>query len=282
VSAQVDDRASLEAYAALEYDGRIRVDELDIDQRQGDLVGLFEAKARVRAVNDAVRSLTFGYDLSQRAHTDFPDLDRQSHRVIADGRVKVGRVDLGASYDFIHFRLGGEGLVDIQGFEPKLTVPIAPGTRLTASYRHENWNFLNLTVRDSDNHLLAISAAHDLSTRTQLTARVRFEKVDAVEPRFDFRGYQLNLRLSFRLPVIECRDSARLEFEYRDRNYGSITPSMGARRREDRVVITGTSDLYLSESVGVRTIVRYTDRNSNFPASNYEEIRASTGFVLRL
>ena len=82
--------------------------------------------------------------------------------------------------------------------------------------------------------------------------------------------------------MIDRRDTARVEFEYRDRDYENVTPSIGERRREDRSVITATSDMYLSDRIGVRTTIRYTDRNSNFAASNYEEIRASTGFVVRL
>ena len=40
------DRYTFEGVAGIEYDGRIRVDELDIDQREGDLLALVETKAR--------------------------------------------------------------------------------------------------------------------------------------------------------------------------------------------------------------------------------------------
>ena len=276
------DRFTLEGLAALEYDGRIRVDELDLDQREGDFVALLETKARARVVHGTERSLTLGYDFSQRSHFDFPDLNRQSHRFSADGRLRLGRAELGAAYDFIHFRLGGDALVNIQGIEPKLTVPVTQRTSLTASYRYENWNFLNVDARDTDNHMVALAVAHQFSPRTQLTARIRYEDVDAVEPRFDLQGFQLNAALALPLRLIDRRDTLRLEFEYRDRDYENVTPSIGERRREDRSVITATSDLYLSDRFGLRTAIRYTDRNSNFPASNYEEVRASTGLVVRL
>lgn len=100
--------------------------------------------------------------------------------------------------------------------------------------------------------------------------RVRVDELDIDQREGDLVG------------LLNRRDGARLDIEYRDRDYERITPSIAARRREERLVMTGTSDLHLSDRVGVRTIVRYTDRNSNFPASNYEEIRASTGFVVRL
>ena len=233
--AHAQDRISFEAYAALEHDGRVRVDELDIDQREGDFVGLFEAKARVRAIDATQGSLTFGYDLSQRAHIRFSDRDRQSHRFGADGRIKAGSAELGGAYDFIHFRLGGDALVNIQGLEPKITLPVAKSTQLTASYRFENWKYVSTySARDTNNHMVALSAAHQFSTDTQLTARVRLENIDAVEPRFDLHGFQLNAALALPLRVIDRRDSARIEFEYRDRNYENVTPSIGERRREDR------------------------------------------------
>jgi hypothetical protein len=37
------------------------------------------------------------------------------------------------------------------------------------------------------------------------------------------------------------------------------------------------SERYLPDRTGRRTAIRYKDWNSNFPAANYEEIRASTG-----
>ena len=281
-SARANDTISFEAYTALEHDGRVRVDELDIDQREGDFVGLFEAKAKALAIDAAQGSLKFGYDLSHRSHFEFPDLNRQSHRFSADGHVKAGRAELSGAYDFIHFRLGGDALVNIQGVEPKLALPVEQSTRLTVSYRYENWDFANVAARDTDNHMVAVGAVHQFSPQTQLTARVRYEKVDAVEPRFDLHGYQINTTLSLPLRMINFRGTAKIEIEYRDRDYENITPSIGARRREERSVITGTSDLHLSDRIGLRTIVRYTHRDSNFPASNYEEIRASTGFVMRL
>jgi hypothetical protein len=280
--AHAQDAINFEAYAALEFDGRVRVDELDIDRREGDFVALVETKARARAIDETQASLTFGYDLSQRSHFDFPDLDRQSHRFSADGRIKAGPAELGAAYDFIHFRLGGDALVNIQGIEPRLTVPVSQRTRVTASYRYENWNYVNLDARDTYNHMIALNVAHQFSTDTQLTARIRFEDADAVGAPFDLHGFQLNAALALPLRVIDRRDTARIEFEYRDRDYENVTPLIGERRREDRSVITATSDIYLSDRIGVRTAIRYTDRNSNFPTSNYEEIRASTGFVVRL
>ena len=279
--ASAADRFTFEGLAGLEYDGRVRVDELDIDQREGDLVALVETKARARLIQRTKGSLTLGHDFSQRSHFEFPDLDRQSHRFSADGRLAIGRAELGAAYDFIHFRLGGDALVDIQGVEPKLTMPAGERTRLSASYRYEKWNFVNRDGRDTDNHMVALGVAHQFSPQTHLTARFRYEDVNATEARFDHHGFQLNAALGLPLALLDRRDSAKIEFEYRERHYENITPSIGARRREDRSVITLTSDQYLSNRVGLRTAIRYTDRNSNFPASNYEEIRASTGFVLR-
>ena len=276
------DRFSFEGLAALEYDGRIRVDELDLDSRRGDFLALVETKIRARPINSAEQSVTIGYDFSQRSHFEFPNLNRQSHRLLADGRAKVGGAEVGAAYDFVHFRLGGNALVDIQGIEPRFSVPVADGTMISASYRYEHWNFAAANVRDADGHLLGLNVTQQLSRKVQLVVGGRYEKQDAVEPRFDFEGFQLNAALQAPLRVLGRQGSARLEYNFRDRDYSSITPTIGQRRREDRSVITGTAELSLSDRVGLRSAVRYTDRNSNFPASNYEEIRASAGVVVRL
>ena len=276
------DRLTFEGLAALEYDGRIRVDELDIDQREGDFVALVEAKLRALPVDGAERSLTLGYDFSQRSHFDFPDLDRQSHRFVADGMVKVGRAELGAGLDFLHFRLGGDALLNIKGVEPSLTLPVSTRTTFSGSYRYEHWGFYDLDARDSANYLPTLTVAHRIDPGTQLTARIRHEKVNAVEPRFDLNGFLFGAAAQVPLRLLDRRGSARLDYEYRKRDYDNITPSIGERRREDRSVLTGTADLFLSDLVGLRSSIRFTDRNSNFPASNYEEIRASAGVVIRL
>ena len=66
---------------------------------EGDFGALFEAKARARVIDQKQGSVTLGYDVSQRSHFEFPDLDRQSHRLSVDSRMKVGPVELGGSYD---------------------------------------------------------------------------------------------------------------------------------------------------------------------------------------
>jgi hypothetical protein len=281
-SAVAADRLSFEGFAGLEYDGRIRVDELDLDQREGDFVALVETKLRSRPLERAKGLVTLGYDFSQRSHFDFPDLNRQSHRVLADAKIKIGRAEVGAAYDFLHFRLGGDALLNIQGIEPKLSVPIAERTTLSASYRYEHWNFVDLDARDSKNNIVAVGVTHQFAPETQLTTRARHERANAVEPRFDFHGFQLNATLQFPVRLLERRGSARLEYEYRERDYDNVTPSIAERRREDRSILTATAEVLLSERVGLRSTLRYTDRNSNFPASNYEEIRASMGVVVRL
>ena len=281
-SATASDPLSLEGFAGLEYDGRIRVDELDLDQRKGDFLVLVETKLRAKPADGSKGSLTLGYDLSQRSHFEFPDLDRQSHRFSVDGRVKLGKAELAATYDYIHFRLGGEALVDIQGIEPKVSWPVARKTTLSASYRFERWDFATANTRNTRNHFVALGFSHQFSPERQLTARLRYETNEAVAARFDLQGFQFNTAYQLPFRALQRRGSARLEYEFRKRDYESITPSIGERRWENRSALTVTADLPYSQRLGGRTSVRLTDRNSNFPASNYEEVRASAGLFVRL
>ncbi len=275
------DPFSLESFAGLEYDGRIRVDELDLDQRDGDFVALVETKLRASPTGTTEDSLILGYDFSQRSHFEYPDLNRQSHRFVADGRTQIGGAEVGVAYDFLHFRLGGDALLNLQGIEPKISVPVAERTTLSASYRYQRWNFLDVDARDSKNSLVAVGAVHRFTPETQLTVRVRYERDNAREPRFDFHGFQLSAALQVPVRLFERQSSARLEYEYRERDYDNITPSVGARRREERSVLTATIEVPLSKRLGARSSTRLTNRNSNFPASNYEEVRASVGLVAR-
>jgi hypothetical protein len=281
-SATAADPFSFEGFAGLEYDGRIRVDELDLDQRKGDFLALVETKLRAKSADGGKGSLTLGYDLSQRSHFEFPDLDRQSHRFSADGRVKVSKAELAATYDYIHFRLGGEALVDIQGVEPKVSWPVARKTTLSASYRFERWDFATANTRNTKNDFVALGFSHQFSPGRQLTARLRYETNNAITPRLDLHGFQLNTAYQLPFHALQRRGSASLQYEFRKRDYESITPAIGERRWENRSVLTVTADLPFSRRLGGRTSVRLTDRNSNFPASNYEEVRASLGLVVRL
>ena len=276
-----EERNSAEAFAGLEYDGRIRVDELDIDQRQGDLVALLEAKLSRRALETGNASVTLGYDFSQRSHFEFPDLNRQSHRALVDGKLQLGPAQVSAAYDLVHFRLGGARLVDIQGLEPKFSIPIASRTGISVSYRYERWDFANANGRDAHGHLIGGAVTRALANGLQLTVGARGETQDALEPRFDFDGFQINAAMRGTVSLLGRRGAAGLEYSRRERRYDSTTPSIGERRREDRDVLTATADVPFSKELGFRTALRFTDRNSNFPASNYEELRVSAGLVVR-
>ena len=71
--------------------------------------------------------------------------------------------------------------------------------------------------------MVALAVAYQFSPGQQLTARIRYEDADAVEPRFHLRGFQINASLALPLRLIDRRYTARLEFESRDRDYENIT-----------------------------------------------------------
>jgi hypothetical protein len=272
VSAQADDRLSAVVEAGVEYDSNVAIEEADVDAREGDAAAVFGLDLDYWIVENGLR---VGYDFSQRAYADLKDFNQQVHRPSIVLQHRRGPARFALDYTFSHVRRGGDALYDMHAVTPSVAGRLGAGRQGRLYYTYADKAFDRITRRDAEVHRVGGSFRQALGGKRSLTFTGRFETEDAVDPALDFDGYQFGA--AFRAPLPATKRKGELEFAsaFRKRDYDNITPSIGARREEERLTLSAAATVPIARRFGIRGEYRYMDRDSNFPVADYTENRVS-------
>lgn len=274
---------SLEVEVGGFYDSQLVVDEIDIQQSDGDLGFKLGANVELEAINTDAFELELGYDFGQTIYAEFDQFNLQSHVADVNTSARIGGARFGVRYAFSHYRLDGEPLFDMHSITPSVAGFVADEVYARAYYSYMDKDFSTRDGRDATGNQIGASVFKFFSNSAGfVSVSGRWEGEDATDTQFDYDGFALGADL--RLPLAGTRDGPRVQFgvDYRDRNYQAITLLINEVRTEDR--IRGKAELTwpLNDTLRLETDYRYTDRNSNLPSADYQEHRVSAGLVFQL
>ena len=282
-AAAAQDSFSLELEAGTVYDSQLVVDEIDVEQSEGDVAFRFGADLEYQPVDTDSFELEFGYNFGQSVYLDFDDFNLQSHVADVNASTRIAGARVGARYAFSHYRLGGDSLFDMHTITPSISGFVADGLFARGFYTYNDKDFATLDGRDATGNQVGASVFKFFSDNAGfISVSGRWEEEDAVAAEFDYDGFVIGADL--RIPITGSRSGPRLQFgvDYRERDYDSITPSIGEIRTEDRLRGDAELTVPISERFSVEVGYRYTDRNSNLPSADYTENRVSAGILFEL
>lgn len=270
--AKDDKPFSLSVSAGAEYDSNVTVEQLDVLTSKGDVAAILGASAKYKlSINDK-SSLTIGYDFDQSLHKDLTAFDLQTHTLSAGGEFNVGSATLGVDYSFYHILLGGSGFLDMHQINPTISGFITKSIYLRAGYTYLDKSFKLTKNRDAKTSQVAGDGYYFFdNNQGYINLGGRYDNENTVDPTLDYSGFQLSANAQ--LPVNFLTKNSKLKFgyAYRERNYDSITPSIGARRIENRSSFKIAADVPILAHMSFKPEYRYVDRNSNYAFSNYTE-----------
>jgi hypothetical protein len=113
---------------------------------------------------------------------------------------------------------------------------------------------------------------------TYLVFGHRYDDEDANDAEFDYTAHRLSLQLSKRVPVRARELTLRAYLRLEDRNYDSVTASIGALRRDDRRELEAVAELPTGKRVVARFGIKRAANESNLPAIDFAETVFSVGF----
>lgn len=273
---------SLELEAGTFYDSQLVVEDVDLQQSQGDVGFRLGADVEVTAVDTDRFDLEVGYKFGQTLHSDFSQFDLQSH--VGDVRVttRVGGARLGLRYAYSDYSLGGDGLFSSHTITPSISGFVAEDLYVRTFYSYIDQNFDVDNGRDAEVHQVGVSAFKFYADNAGFVSlRGRFEDEDAFDPQFSFQAFDLTAEV--RVPL-GTRDDPHFDISasYRNRDYDGITPSIGVPRDEDRLRGEVEFEFPLNERFRLEADYRYTDRSSNLPSADYVEHRFGLTAVFEL
>lgn len=264
---------SLELEAGTFYDSQLVVEDVDLQQSEGDFGFRLGADLEVTAVDTESVDLELGYRFGQTLYSDFSQFDLQSH--VGDVRVttRVAGARLGLRYAYSDFNLGGDGLLSSHTLTPSVSGFVSDGLYVRGFYTYSDKDFDTSDGRDAELHQLGLSAFKFYADNAGFfSLRGHYEEEEAFDPQFSFDGF--NLTAEVRVPL-GTRDDPHFDVSasYRSRDYDGITPSIGEPRDEDRLRGEVEFVFPLNERFWLEADYRYTDRSSNLPTADYVEHR---------
>jgi len=264
---------SVEASAGLEYDSNVAVLDIDITSNQSDFAALFDLDLGYETSLGARTGIEVGYAFGQDLQFEQTQFNTQLHR----GKLAIdhdfGDIKAGATYQLIYSRLGGDGFLRFHRFEPFVAGYAAnKKLYLRASYIYTDKNFIGRTDRDGDVHAGSLDAFYFLDgVRSYLILGYRFEQENTNAPEFDFNGHNIKARLIQRVSIAGKQAKARLAWDYENRDYEAITPSIGAIRDDERNRFSASIEIPLTDQLYVELEGRYDIFNSNLPSVDFNQ-----------
>ncbi len=259
--------------AGLEYDSNIAVLDIDASSTQSDFAALFDLGVGYEHEFSDRTSAEISYNFGQDLQFDVTEFSTQLHRGEAKLTQDIGAVTLGASYQLIYSRLGGNGFLRFNRFTPSIA-GYAANKKLywRGSYIYTDKNFIGRTDRDGDMHAGAIDAFYFINgLKTYLIAGYRFESEDTLAPEFDFNAHNVKFRLVQRVALTSRPSKLRVGFRYENRNYESITPSIGAIRDDVRYRVDASLETPINDVFFTEIRARYDILNSNLAAVDFSQ-----------
>lgn len=264
---------SAEFSTGFEFDSNVSVIEIDATTAQSDIAVLFDFGVDVRTNLGENTEIKFGYDFGQDIQFEISAFDTQSHRLSADVSHDFGQVETGASYQFVHSRLGGAGFLRMHRVSPYAAAYVAnKKVYLRGAYVYADKDFIGRIDRDSSSNAGSLDAFYFLNEQhTFVIAGYRFESEDATAPEFDFNGHNLKLRFIQRIPFGKKNGKLRIGWRYENRNYKSITPSIGAIRDDTRHRISASLEIPLNKIMYAEVEGRHDDFASNLASADFTQ-----------
>ncbi|MEO1014804.1 MAG: hypothetical protein AAFX08_06390 [Pseudomonadota bacterium] len=259
--------------AGIEYDSNVAVLDIDASSTQSDFAAQFDLGVGYEyEFSDRTRA-EVSYNFGQDLQFDVTEFSTQLHRGEAKLAHEVGDVTLGASYQLIYSRLDGAGFLRFHRFTPSIA-GYAANKKIywRGAYIYTDKNFIGRSDRDGEMHAGAIDAFYFLNgLKTYIIAGYRFEAEDTLAPEFDFDAHNFKFRFVQRVALTSRPSKLRLGFRYENRNYSSITPSIGEIRDDVRYRVESTFETPINDTFCTELRARYDILNSNLPSVDFSQ-----------
>lgn len=254
------------------YDSNVAVLELDTTSGESDTALQTEAGISAKWRPAKPFSVTLRYNFNDTSHADFSAFDLTIHRVSADLTYDFEALDVGFLYHDIHARLDDDGFLDIQQVNPYVSYRMHKKLLLRAGYAHSEKSFLSNAGRVADNDGLSVDGYWFVDGLNRYVVMgLKVAREDAVDSQFNYRSDRIKLQFSQRLEAWEKPMTMKLRTQYEVRDYDNVTESLGAPREDKRFRAGVSTELELTEWLGVEGSAEFANNQSNLASVDFSE-----------
>lgn len=262
----------LKLSAGASYDDNVNLSVLDLKSGKGDGIGNFGLSTGYKLVDSESSRLAISYDFSQSLHAKLTNFNIQSHEFGLSGTTSMGGATLGLSYSFYHLLLAGRSFLDMHVANPSVSGFVLPHIYVRGSYFYYRKSFYTVPGRDASNQqpdLTVFYFFNGAKSYVSMDSHYEIEKTSA--PEYDYKGYAIGVKMQNPVDFGATTVDFQAGYTYLHRSYENITPSIGAKRFENRSTVRFATEIPLPDRFALAIDYRYMNRDSNLLITKYSE-----------
>ena len=255
-----------------EHDTNVAVDELDRSSNLSDVGRLYDGNLRIsHDFNDSV-SGKVSYDFSAIDYAEFDRLSRQTQSLGAGLSADLGGVKAGLNYFFTNTRLDNNNFLTYHRLSPSISGFASKRWFFRGAWVYGDKTLERRPGRDAVTHGLETDAYYFWrGLRRYFNIGYAFRHENSRADRFDFEGHLIKLRAVQRFDIGASLSTLEAGIRYEERDYQSVTPSIGEPRYDDRLKISISFDYQMTKQINWRFYANYSDYQSNLPSADYDQ-----------
>lgn len=271
-SSSSTDNFSAVVTIGMEYNDTLSVTEIDATSTEDDTAIVVDLDLRYKKPINSDTNAELGYSFSRSLYDDFDNFDIQSHLISGDINHKFGDIKGGLTYRFFDFELDNDPLLDLQQISPYFTRFIGKEVFIRGSYTYSKKEYDTFTTRDAKTNSIELDAYYFIDgSQLYISGGYSYRDEDANAPQYDYDSNILKAAVTKKIKVAEYDSKLKLSYRHEERDYSSITPSIGAVRDDTRRRAKLSWEFDISDDV--KTILEYqhTNNKSNLASADYNQ-----------
>lgn len=281
IQVQAQTELSAEFSLGIEHDSNVAVEEVDSSSDQGDQGRVVSAEFELAHKFTDKTKASISYNYNQIAYENFDDLSRTTHMLGANFSTAVGKVNTGISYFYIDALLDGDDFLTYQRASPWVSGFVSKRWFLRGAYVYGDKEIARRPGRDAKNDSAEFDAYYFWQgLRRYFNLGYSYRSEDSQADRFDYDAHLFKLRFVQRFQLFSALSTFEIGARYEQRDYSSVTPSIGEERDDDKLRLKAELEIPLGEKLSWEIYAGYNDYRSNLPSADYDQTVVGTKLVL--
>jgi len=265
-----------------EYDSNVSINELDASSGRGDYALTADAQLKVDYDFTPYTDVSATYNFSHTAYQEFDRLDRQTHLLGLDFAHSFKPVTSGVTLYYINAQLDGNDFLEYYRASPYVSGFMAKKWFVRGAYVYSDKSIDQNPGRDADSH----AGEFDLyyfrrGLRSYFNAGYKYKNEDAVDAPYDYVSNTFKLRYIHRAQWWDKVVKFELSWRFENRDYSSITPSIGEKRGDKRHRWALDMEYPVFKQGAIELFGGYSDYSSNYPSADYDQYLVGTRMSYR-
>jgi len=264
-----------------EYNSNVSVTELESASGEADYAGLLDAGIDLSWKPSERFTADVGYSYSSSQYREFDAFDLDLHLLYVDASYDLDVVTIGANHYYGDANLGGDDFLTLKQYSVYAARLFGDSFYLRGALNFTDKSFDTVAGRNADSEGFNVDGFWYFNQgKSSVVLGYAWSDENTLASEFAHKSHTLRARYSNRFMVAAKDAQIQLGLRMQERDYTSVTPSIGSRRDDRQQIAEARFEVSLNSSLTVVSQLEYGNYSSNLSSADYDETRASLGLRL--